>query len=76
VDAAQARDGHRPDRRRPVGRRSSFPSWLRELPYEHGLNHIYAMLVDGADADQRDELDGELWSDPVRERKMMAAIGR
>jgi hypothetical protein len=34
-----------------------LPRWLAYLDVTHGLNHIYALLVDGVAEEQRADLD-------------------
>jgi hypothetical protein len=34
------------------------------------------MILDGKDEEQREDIEGQLWADPERESKILAAIGR
>jgi hypothetical protein len=49
---------------------------LVELELRHGLDHILALLLEGKDAEQREEIEGQLWADPEREAKILTALGR
>jgi hypothetical protein len=46
------------------------------IPYGHLLDHIYALAVSGLDGAERETFDTWLWSDPAREAKLLAMIGR
>jgi uncharacterized membrane-anchored protein len=47
-----------------------------ELDLRHGLDHVLAFIVDRMDQERREEFDTWLWSDPVREARIRAALGR
>lgn len=49
---------------------------MAELDLRHGLDHLLALLLDGKDEEQREEIEGQLWADPEREARILAALGR
>jgi hypothetical protein len=45
------------------------------VPFDHLLDHVYALAVASMDDAQREAWDEWLWSDPQREARIMAGLG-
>jgi hypothetical protein len=44
------------------------------LPFEHLLDHVYALAVSSMSGEEREAWDAWLWSDPKREAKILSQL--